>query len=309
MGSLSADTTYEHIQSQYDTAERVSQKLGRELHLPFLEMKLYTKFFISARDKEHLQATLLIVNTMLEHKRLTLKVLGLIQAREEVLEATKQLAFKYSSRAVSTLDIQSQTFQLLFCLQQTALRVVEGITEWRSVLTRPYPFTYKGENYLLKMIADAQFLDSSELSTVMPLQLTAHPLCSNLTSLSLFGGGVSTAKTGHAIRPSSASYPLKKKYLQNCTEDPGRIQSGETVIYEEIGLQKKLMKELQGISASGSFLPLLNLQAIIPNCVTGVRLTNKTWDHRYNVSLSKAANTLHNTEVVRTAPLDNGLKV
>ena len=296
--TTSAAVTKEHLEQQYSIATNLITKLGKDLHFPFLEIKLYQRFFLNARDSEHLQATLFISNSMLEHKRLTLQTLSHISEREEVLQAIKQLAYRYSCKGVSTLDIQSQAFQLLFCLQQTTLRVIESVVAWRAGLTRPYPFMWKGQDYLLKVIADSQFIDICELSKVMPLQLTAHPLCSNLSSLALFGGGV---KAGSGSARDSSVYPLRKKYLKETTDDSVRIQAAETVVYEEVGLQKNLMKELTRISASGAFLPLLDLSSIIPNCATGVRLTNKAWDHRFHLSVSKATSRLHNADVVRTA--------
>eukprot|EP01063_Lacrimia_lanifica_P022543 TRINITY_DN30097_c0_g1_i1.p1 TRINITY_DN30097_c0_g1~~TRINITY_DN30097_c0_g1_i1.p1 ORF type:complete len:344 (+),score=134.26 TRINITY_DN30097_c0_g1_i1:84-1034(+) len=271
------------LQASYAVAERVVGSVSKELRIPFLEVKLYQKFFLSMRDQKHLQATLLIVNTLLDHKRQTLKVLTLIKEREEVLAQLKNLAYKYASEQVSTLEAQSVVFQLLYGLQQSSLRVVEGILDWRKALTRPYGFVWHGQNYILKMIHDSQFLDASELSKVLPLQLSTHPLCSNLASLSLFGGGV--AAKG---RPGSAAYPLKKKYVANGVEDVARIQRAETAIYEEHGLQRRVLQELTHLSNDSAFITVLNLSAIIPNCGTGVKLTKKSWQTRYADSLRAA---------------------
>eukprot|EP01064_Diplonema_japonicum_P002998 TRINITY_DN11970_c0_g1_i1.p1 TRINITY_DN11970_c0_g1~~TRINITY_DN11970_c0_g1_i1.p1 ORF type:complete len:303 (+),score=99.24 TRINITY_DN11970_c0_g1_i1:733-1641(+) len=271
------------IERQFDIAEKTINKLSKELHLPFLEIKLYKRFFVDLRDKEHLNATLLIMNTMLEHKRSTLLVLEAIEEREKVLQEFKELAYAYSRNNVSSVDVQAQAFQLLYSLRQATLKVVELIVVWRERLTRPYPFIWNGINYMLRILGDCQFIDSSELSKVLPLQLTTHPLCSNLSSLSLFGG--------------AANFPLKKKYTTGSEEQP-RLQRVETALYEEHGMQTRLLRELSAMATGGAFIPLLNLTSLIPNCSTGVQLTNKSWDQRYNQSLRKATHNLMKTTVL-----------
>ena len=292
MGTPERTADEQYISEQYAAINKTVTKVAKDLCLPFLEIKLYRKFFLDAGDKEHLQGSLMVVNYMLDHKRLTLKVLESINEREEVLAKIKQLAFKYTTKTISTLDVQAQAFQLLYALQQATLHTIETIVQWRGTLTRPYPFIWKGVNYMLRVIGDCQFIDSCELSKVLPLQLTTHPLCSNLASLPLLGGG-----GGVKGRPGSASFPMKKRYAHG-PEEQARIQRVETAIYEEHGMQKRLLRELSAISAGGSFLPLLNLSSIIPNCTTGVKLTNKVWDTRFHSAISSASSLLDNNTVI-----------
>eukprot|EP01065_Artemidia_motanka_P030277 TRINITY_DN36296_c0_g1_i1.p1 TRINITY_DN36296_c0_g1~~TRINITY_DN36296_c0_g1_i1.p1 ORF type:complete len:322 (+),score=137.51 TRINITY_DN36296_c0_g1_i1:55-966(+) len=269
------------LEQQYDAAASTFDKLSREMRLPFLERLLYTRFFVSKRDQQHLDGTLTIVNSLAEHKRRTLRLLKYVYEREFAQSALKVLCYDYTAGQLSTLEAQTRVLQLLFSLQQATLKVVEGIAEWRQPLTRPYPFVWKGVNYMSKIIADSQFLDSCELSRVLPLQVSQHPLCSNLNSLSLFSGGT---------RPGSATFPLKRKYIGSSPpEMQARLQRAEAAVYDERNVQEQLLRELTAISASGAFVPLLNLSSVIPNCITGVKLTNKDWDARYSRAIAAAA--------------------
>eukprot|EP01062_Namystynia_karyoxenos_P023598 TRINITY_DN19134_c0_g1_i1.p1 TRINITY_DN19134_c0_g1~~TRINITY_DN19134_c0_g1_i1.p1 ORF type:complete len:350 (+),score=131.11 TRINITY_DN19134_c0_g1_i1:76-1050(+) len=260
--------------AQYDAASVAFDRLVRELRLPFLERLLYHKFFISKRDQEHLDATLQIVNALEEHKRRTLRLLKLVYEREFAQTALKVLCYDYAAGQLSTLEVQTRVLQLLYTLQQATLKVVEGIAEWRQPLTRPYPFMWKGINYISKIVADSHFLDSCELSRVLPMAVAQHPLCSNLNSLSLFSGG--------SARPGSATFPLKRRYVGTTPpETQARLQRAEAAVYDEQTVQEQLLRELNAISASGAFVPLLNLSTLIPNCITGVKLTNDKWIQRY----------------------------
>jgi len=268
------------LKQQYDAAHSAFQRLSRETRLSFLERELYLRFFISRRDQKHLEGTLTIVNALAEHKRRTLRLLKLVYEREFAQSALKVLCYDYAAGQLSTLEVQTRVLQLLYALQQATLKVVEGIADWRQPLTRPYPFMWKGMNYMSKIIADSQFLDSCELSRVLPLQMSQHPLCSNLSSLSLFSGGT---------KAGSVTFPIKKKYLGNTPpEMQARLQRAEAAVYDEQAQQESLLRELTAISASGAFVPLLNVHTIIPNCIAGVKLTNKDWDARYARAVAAA---------------------
>lgn len=269
------------LAQQYDAATSAFERLSAEVRLPFLERLLYHKFFISKRDEVHVDGTLAIVNSLHDHKKRTLNLLKLIYEREFAFSALKILGWDFKEGRLSTLEVQTRVLQLLYTLQQATLRVVEAMTDWRSGLTRPYPFSWKGVNYISKIIADSQFLDESNLARVLPLQLVQHPLCSNLNSLSLFSGG--------AARPGSATFPLKTKYVGTTPPElQARLQQAETAVYDERGTQERLLRELTAISASGSFVPLLRLPHVIPNCTTGVRLTNAQWVTRYDTAIAAA---------------------
>eukprot|EP01012_Entosiphon_sulcatum_P024493 TRINITY_DN2964_c0_g1_i1.p1 TRINITY_DN2964_c0_g1~~TRINITY_DN2964_c0_g1_i1.p1 ORF type:complete len:414 (-),score=80.49 TRINITY_DN2964_c0_g1_i1:41-1183(-) len=267
------------LRQQYRTVEQKFDTLVRELHMPFLDVKLYRKYFIVQRSDPNLQKLLVIVDTLQQHKQQTLRLLKLIFEREQIVHVITVMAYDYSQGKLSTLEVQTKVLQLLYALQQVTLKIVEGIQEWRVRLTRPYAFEWRGINYIFKIIKDCQFIDSCDLSAVLPLQLSSRPLCSNLNSLNLYGGGVYTSGGSIAI-----TYPMKtskKGMLPQATpEFQQRLQRGEVIIFSEHNLQVNLMKELAAFEAAGAFLTILDVKSVVPNCCEGIRLSNKAWDRR-----------------------------
>ena len=99
--------------------------------------------------------------------------------------------------------------QLLYSLQRITLRIVEAIQQWRSRLTRPYAFEWRGINYIFKIIKDCQFIDTCDLNAILPLQLSTYPLCSNLSSLSLFGPQSIGSQEPGQRQGIAITYPMK----------------------------------------------------------------------------------------------------
>ncbi|KAJ9436822.1 hypothetical protein DIPPA_10340 [Diplonema papillatum] len=279
--SSATEQQQQHLEKQYDVARRTICEIARQLHLPFLETKLYLKFFVDMRDECHLPATLTILNALLNYKRLTVVVLSRIREREDVLAEMKNLAYNYTTKTVGTMEAQSKALALLYGLQQYTAKVLDAIAEWRALLTRPFPFVWNGVNYIMKVVGDCRFIDSSELKRVLPVQLAAHPLCSTLTSLATLVG------TG------TLSYPMKKRYTTSSEQT--RLHRMEAGVYEELGQQKALHKELAGLAADDWFLPCLSLPSLIPNCATGIKVTNAGWAERYRDSIRKSETLLDNT--------------
>eukprot|EP00906_Rhabdomonas_costata_P011576 RCo016502 len=279
----------ESLADSYARVERKFDALVAELHIPFLDRKLFRKYFVTQKTEANLAKLVYIVRALAEHKAQTLTLLRLIFEREQLVGATRAVAVDLSQGKVTTLEAQTKVLQLLYSIQQATLRVVEGIQEWRMRLTRPYPFQWRGVNYLLKILRDCQIIESSVLKTVLPLQLTAFPLCSNLTSLSLFGPTYSSDPVkGTTV---AITYPMKmsKKQAvpQQSPEMQLRLQQAEATVLSEHGLQVSLMQELQGITVSGAFLTVLNVREAVPNCCEGIRLNNRAWDQRLQMAVSE----------------------
>jgi hypothetical protein len=265
----------------FELAERRFDSLTTELHIPFLEAKLYRKYFILVRTPQRLESLNAIIGTMEEHKKRTLRILKMIHERESVLHCIQERASEFGSGKISTLEVQTVVLQLLYLHQQVTAKIVDAITEWRSQLTRPYPFAFQGGNYLTKILADCAFIDRSELHSVLPLRLSQFPLCSNITSLSLFA----TTTLTYPMKPKKSSSAQPSSANQ---EEAARLKGIEAQLFNEGKLQKDLLRELSAISASGSFVPILNLQSLIPNCCSGIRISNKNWDEKLNSVLSQA---------------------
>jgi hypothetical protein len=274
-----ADADYDaaRLEELYAAAERKFAALAGDVHLPFLEVKLYRKYFIQVKT-EHRLDNLGELNALMQRHRLqTLRVLKLVHEREQVMARITAKALDFAEQRVSTLDVQTQVLQLLHAHQQVTLKIVEGVTLWREALTRPYPFHWNGGNYLAKVLDDCAYLDECELRTILPLRVEQFPLCSNIASLGLFGSasGGAGAKAAKAARGGKAAGEAA---------EAKRLRDAEGTLFAEPELQAKLMRELEAVSASGYFVPLLNMQRVIPNCFSGIRVSNKEW----NAQLSEA---------------------
>ena len=251
----------EMLKADYATTLRRFKAAVEDTHLPFLEVRLYEKYFVQVESEQRLENFKAVVGALEEHRLQTLRILKLISEREHVVAALSRKADDFAKQKSSTLEVQSDVLQLLFQHQQVTLRIVEGICNWRMPLTRKYPFNWGGHNYLQKVLDDCRFLDSCELRTILPLRVAQFPLCSNIASLSLF---------------SAATLAGKPKPQEGL--DSARLRSAETVIFDEAELQQGLSRELDAIAASGHFVPLLNIPRIVPACATGIRISNPKWN-------------------------------
>ena len=93
------------LQEQFKTAEQKFDSLVQELHIPFLDRKLYRKYFIAQQSERNLECLLSIVDALHEHKNHTLKLLKCIFEREQVVNVIKVMASDYAKGKLSTLEV------------------------------------------------------------------------------------------------------------------------------------------------------------------------------------------------------------
>ena len=256
------------MEEQYTMLERKFDTLASDVHLPFLEVSLYRKYFVEVKTEDKLQGFAEVCNALSDHRMGTLKLLKLIHEREGVMEKITEKADEFSKGKLTTLEVQTTVLQLLHAHQTVTLQFVECLKTWRENLTRPYPFQWRGKNYISKINDDCAFLDQSSLRTVLPLRVTQFPLCSNITSLNLFASeGKEDTGTGDRV---------------------ARLRAAETIVFEEDNIQRKLLGELQGVAAEGRFVPLLLLPHLIPQCQSGIRISRADWDQQLKSALNAA---------------------
>lgn len=283
----------EKLLQSYHYVEQKFEAMVKELHMPFLDCKLFRKYFLSQRTEANLTSLARVVSALSQHKAQTIALLRLIFEREQLVSATKAVAGELSKGKVTTLEAQTKVLQLLYAIQQATLNVVEGVQEWRALLSRPYPFEWRGVNYLVKILKDCQIIESSVLKAVLPLQLSTYPLCSNLSSLSLFGPSYTADPVkGTAV---AITYPMKLSKLKQqqgqailTPEMQLRLEQAEAVVLSEHELQVNLFKELSEMTTKGTFITVLNVREVVPNCCEGIRLSNKEWDQRLKTAISES---------------------
>lgn len=279
----------EDLLREYDAAERKFNALVADLKLPFLEVKLYQKYFVQTKTPERLAVLREVNALMIENRLQTLRLLKLIQERETVVSAVFNKAMEFSANRVTTLEVQTQVLQLQYKHQQVTLKIVEGIVAWRELLTHPYSFQWKGLDYLLKIADDCREIDGSSLRTVLPLRVSQFPLCSNITSISLFAEGAKGSSGSKKAAPDAAHSQQQQGTSPEMTR---RLRAAEAIIFDERGVQERLLRHLQSVANTGSFVPLLNLQNFIPNCTSGIHVSKKEWDEQNRGAMERAVRTL-----------------
>ena len=276
----------EKLLEKYALLERKLDSLVRDVHLPFLDVELYKKYFLSIKSHQRAEHLELVVEALGSHRLSTLRILKLCQEREDIMSKILKIADEFASKRLTTLDAQTQVLQQLYLHQQTTLKIVEGVFAWREQLTRPYPFQFKGQDYFLKILADCDFIDSCNLRSVLPLRIAEFPLCSNVASLRMFAPKAARA----AAPPAAAAGPKRSNPIdvQKQNMDSARLRSAESMLFAEKKLQQKVVRELQSLASQSKFVTLLSLPRIIPNCATGIPITNDDWIHQLRDAIDEA---------------------
>lgn len=265
-------------------ADATFMRLAQDTKLPFLEVQLIRKYFLERRDTRSVRTIHRIINVMEEHRRQTLRILGMCQARDVLVEDIMKLIGTFKSRAITTLEFQTAALKALYTHRQMTLAIVEDVFAWREALTRPFPFTYKGTNYFTKIIADCERIEGAGIEQVLPLRLSDFPLCSNVQAISLFGDGSAAAAAGGAGKDSIS--PERKKKKEKAMQD--RLRTAEVILLNEPTMQQRIFAELKEVADEGRFVTLLNIPAIIPECATGIPVSNKHWDALMKDSIARA---------------------
>jgi hypothetical protein len=251
---------------RFDSAVHTMRQLSGETRLPFVDVKLYEKYAVDAvgppgaaarhAAPQHVNRIEAIVGALSDHKYRTLETLHAIALREKTMATLRELQ-RQAKEGLSTLDIQALALRELYDLQRQTLDVVQCVIRWRSNLTRPYTFLHNGENYVLSMVMDAAELERGELGQVLPLQLVAFPLLSNVPSIALFKHDKKTVtyplKRTQAAAVAAVSPALQKKLV-----------GAEAYLHKELTQQLGLHKELLSLVAQGRTVPLLQVPGAMP---------------------------------------------
>lgn len=275
----------------YSVAERKFDSLVKDVHLSFLEVALYHKYFIEQKTEERLRCLNEVVQALHSHRLATLKLLKLIHEREEYVAQLLKKAESFAAGKLTTLEVQTIALQLLHAHQSVTLQIVEGILAWREPLTRPYAFQWKDHNYITKILQDCVFIDKCQLRTILPLRVSQFPLCSNISSLSLF-----------STNDASKSFKPNPHASSTSPERTTRLRAAEKIMFAEQQLQERVLKELKAISDSGCFVPLLNLPHVVPKCNTGVSISRQHWTNQLRQAVDGALQATAALVVVAAAP-------
>ena len=99
------------------------------------------------------------------HPHPAVAVLEAIEARERELRDLAELAADVGSSVqdLPLAQVAAAVRGLMLRIGHATLCVAVAVAEWRSGLTRAFPFLWRGQNYLVKCANDTAFLRSSPL--------------------------------------------------------------------------------------------------------------------------------------------------
>ena len=85
VGLLDSLGDFDDPQQQFHLVENKFRKLCEDLHISFLDVKVYEKYVLSQRTSERLYKLCIVTKLLMEHKAHTMDVLRLVQHREVVV--------------------------------------------------------------------------------------------------------------------------------------------------------------------------------------------------------------------------------
>lgn len=140
-------------------------------NIPFPLCEIYSLFISSLPKRKSVIFMQKEISDLRSYNSLVQVCLKGINAREESLYSIQDMA-KYLSKAVdwdSLADIRIECAEILHAHRMLTLNVAESIERWKELFQYESngfyaSFIYNGENYLLKMRHDLDFLKTSELS-------------------------------------------------------------------------------------------------------------------------------------------------
>ena len=89
-------------------------------------------------------------------------VLGTVTKREDLISQLYEIESKVGE--ITDETVQKEAAEVLEKLRIASLSVIEAVLSWRKRLSKPLPFLWQDQNYLVKMKSDLNFLQQSALS-------------------------------------------------------------------------------------------------------------------------------------------------
>eukprot|EP01041_Mallomonas_annulata_P001773 gene1773-3433_t len=239
--------------------------LWNELKIPSADRRYYSdtlcKYDANPTSEQchKLSEYIVILN---RHRVATIHVLTEITARENSLERLiEYLEIVDIDNTDPNETWQEEIVSFFFDLQISTMAIIRAIQLWRRNLWRPYPFIWKGINYLLKVESDLNLLRTEPYSNVLrALALTDGDLLC-LPVFSPVNKNTTTTKTSSNTTETKMDFATINE-IETHTRDMifrEELNTCARVIYEEFHLQESLSLERKQLEADGVFIPTLRM--------------------------------------------------
>jgi len=101
--------------------------------------------------------------------------LKFIEQREVYIRRIKELSKNVSSQS-STALLLNELPEIIVCLRETTVKLIDAIIKWRQQLPEKQVFDFQGQNYILTMQTDMDFLKTTEAADFFDFLLDSNPL-------------------------------------------------------------------------------------------------------------------------------------
>ena len=168
-----------------------------------------------------------------------LDVIRNILARESIILKLQNLCHKISQCDIlvqSSMVLESELLDTLALMRATTVKFLETVSIWRESadtfdLTKPRAFLWEGQNYILKIVRDLDFLADQQM-LVESLQLTSEKMRANPLMLP------NTLEEGDSLVDE-----IERAVFDSCGQREGdffderlRVRKAERVLLVEIGI-------------------------------------------------------------------------
>jgi hypothetical protein len=152
------------------------ENIWNELKFPVTDRKFYRSSLFHSESISIKQCIELAryLNSLLEHRTATIKVLRAISVREicieicyDILSAISRKSLRSNQAKKLSDSWRSDLAEALEDIALASVSVVDSIQKWREGLWRPQAFFWKGINYYDKMKSDMQILETESFNFIL----------------------------------------------------------------------------------------------------------------------------------------------
>uniref|UniRef100_A0A7S1KTV7 Uncharacterized protein n=1 Tax=Percolomonas cosmopolitus TaxID=63605 RepID=A0A7S1KTV7_9EUKA len=167
ISARSARDTSHNISKSYEESKKRIMRLWEETNVRYTERQDFeANYFQKHPTHENMEIVFAYEQDLLYFKEMTLRILRLIEMREEHVKALHRYVKADQDGNLHGYSQLSDQLKLIISkIRFATLDIVENVVEWRSIMTYPKPFFFDKQNYLLKVQNDLNFFVTSPLAS------------------------------------------------------------------------------------------------------------------------------------------------
>eukprot|EP00759_Apiculatamorpha_spiralis_P036018 PhF_6_TR36379/c0_g1_i1/m.53451 len=232
-------SSIEHLQSEYN-------RLANAIGLSELDQLLHRRNVVNVCTKQSMGRLSKLVRMMQEQYKLMNAVLHAINLRETALKSFLKGCVHKMNPEECTVDKHIQGATHLREIDHLTVKVVLAIHMWRKALTKPFPFIFRGENYLLKIVHDAPILKCA----VFHLNAYARDILQMMGYFNCPWSKLTTRAAASVSDRTNFSSSMIVPGTETCVV--------RDILLDETPLQIEMCTDLLQLAQRGFFLPTIS---------------------------------------------------